>query len=294
MPTRRSLWCRGREFVWGSRTYVMGIINVTPDSFSGDGLGYDIAAAVHQARRFVAEGADFIDIGGESTRPGHQPIAIEDELRRVLPVVEAVVRAVPAPVSIDTYKAPIAKAAFEAGAHILNDVWGLRHDPAMAAVAAAAGVPVILMHNQHGTAYDDLIPDMKRTLRQSITLAERAGIPHERIILDPGIGFGKTWEHNLVVLRRLREFEELGCPLLVGTSRKSFIGRVLNLPVEDRLEGTAASCAIAIANGADIIRVHDVRELVRVARVTDAIVRGTNEEPTPAVPPTPAEERAPS
>ncbi|MBI4498393.1 MAG: dihydropteroate synthase [Chloroflexi bacterium] len=295
--SRGVLRCAGREFRWGSRTYVMGIVNLTPDSFSGDGLGYDIEGAVHQARRFVAEGADIVDIGGESNRPGTGPmsISVEEECRRVLPVVQALARTIPVPISIDTYKAEVARRALEAGAHIINDIWGLRYDPEMAPLAARTGAPVVLMHNQQGTEYRDLIPDIIAWLGESLAIARAAGVPHEHLIIDPGIGFGKTWEHTFVVLRRLREFQVLGCPVLVGTSRKSFIGRVLNLPVQDRLEGTAASVAVAIAHGADLVRVHDVREMVRVCRVSDAIIRGVVEEPAAPPPaPTPADEQAPS
>lgn len=265
--------CRDTVFEWGSRTYVMGVVNVTPDSFSLDGLGDDLEAAVQQARRFVAEGADILDVGGESTRPGHRPVPLDEELRRVLPVVEALAREFVVPISIDTYKAEVARRAVNAGASMINDVWGLRADPAMARVVADAGVPVVLMHNQDGTEYRSLMDDLIASLDESVDQALRAGVRWENIIVDPGIGFGKTWQHNLEVLGRLAELKSLGRPILLGTSRKSTIGRVLDLPVRDRLEGTAATVAIGIAQGADIVRVHDVREMVRVSRMADAMVR---------------------
>ena len=270
---------RDRAFRWGSRTYVMGVLNVTPDSFSGDGLGSDTDAAVEQALRFQADGADIIDIGGESTRPasiytGAGPITADEELRRVIPVIEALAGALHIPISIDTYKAEIAREALRAGAAMVNDVWGLRRDPDMARVVAEAGVPVVLMHNQAHTRYDDLVPDVIGELRRMIDAAISAGVRRENIIVDPGMGFGKTAEHNLEILRRLDEFRALDAPILVGMSRKSTIGYVLDLPVEERLEGTAATVALSVAFGADIVRVHDVREMARVARMSDAVVRG--------------------
>ena len=270
---------RDRAFRWGSRTYVMGVLNVTPDSFSGDGLGSDTHAAVEQALRFQADGADIIDIGGESTRPasiytGAGPITADEELRRVIPVIEALAGALHIPISIDTYKAEIAREALRAGAAMVNDVWGFRRDPDMAQVAAETDVPVVLMHNQAHTRYDDLVPDVIGELRRMIDAAISAGVRRENIIVDPGMGFGKTAEHNLEILRRLDEFRALDAPILVGMSRKSTIGYVLDLPVEERLEGTAATVALSVAFGADIVRVHDVREMARVARMSDAVVRG--------------------
>ncbi len=282
-----------RTFRWGERTYVMGILNVTPDSFSGDGLlaqGDPVEAALAQAQAFLEAGADILDIGGESTRPGAQPVPLEEEIRRVIPVVREVARQFPkAVISVDTYKAPVAEAALEAGAHLVNDVWGLRADPRMAAVVARYGVPVILMHNRStpnnaevrerlggryvGVAYENLLEDVKRELLESVALAHAAGIPDSHIILDPGIGFGKTVEQNLELVDRLGEIRALGYPVLLGSSRKSFIGYTLNLPPEERLEGTAAAVAVGIVRGADIVRVHDVLPMVRVARMTDAIVR---------------------
>ncbi|MFQ6059469.1 MAG: dihydropteroate synthase [Anaerolineae bacterium] len=277
-------------FNWGERTYVMGIINVTPDSFSGDGLAGDVEAAVAQAKRFVEEGADIVDVGGESTRPGAAPVPAEEELRRVIPVIEGIAGETEAVISIDTYKAQVAREALAAGAHMVNDVWGLRLDPDLAPLVAERGVPVVIMHNRstpkaaawvarlggryEGVEYRDLMADVIRELRQGIERALEAGIERERIIVDPGIGFGKTTEQNLVLLDRLAELKVLGCPILVGPSRKSFIGYTLDLPPDQRVEGTAATVALAIAHGADIVRVHDVREMVRVARMTDAVVRG--------------------
>ena len=271
--------CRGASFRWGVRTYVMGIVNVSPDSFSGDGIGDDVQAAVDCARRLEEEGADIIDVGGVSTRAfagrsQYTPISDEEELQRIMPVLERLVPQVSVPVSVDTYKSGVARRALEAGVSMLNDIWGLKHDPALAEVAASFNVPIILMHNQAGTHYQDLLSEMKASLERSVRQALDAGVPQEMIILDPGIGFGKTPEHNLEVLRRLRELKALGYPLLIGPSRKSFIGLVLDLPVDQRIEGTAATVALSIASGVDIVRVHDVQAMVRVARMTDAIVRG--------------------
>ena len=270
--------CGGRKFAWGSRTYVMGVVNVTPDSFSGDGLAGRIDDAVEQAVGFEAEGADIIDVGAESTRPGHAPVSVEEELSRLLPVLEGIVEGVSIPVSVDTYKPEVARRAVECGASMINDVWGTKVGEGMASVAAEAGVPLVLMHNQDGTEYEDVVTDVAASLRRAAETAEEAGVPRERIILDPGIGFGKTADHNLQILNRLDPLKELGYPLLVGTSRKSTIGFVLDLPVEERLEGTAATVTLAIAGGADIVRVHDVKEMVRVARMSDAIVRGWRPE----------------
>jgi dihydropteroate synthase len=262
------------RFEWGSRTYVMGVLNVTPDSFSGDGVWPDRAAALRLAERHVADGADLLDIGGESTRPGAAPVPVEEELRRVVPLMEALASRLSIPISVDTTKAAVARAAVAAGAQIVNDISGLRHDPQMARVIATSGAAAVLMENGRGLSYIDLLPDILTRLRQSVTLATRAGVPRERLIIDPGLGFGKRAAQSLEVIQRLGELRALGLPLLVGPSRKATIGRVLGLPVEERLEGTAAMVAVAIANGADIIRVHDVRAMARVARMTDAILRG--------------------
>jgi len=251
----------------------MGIINVSPDSFAGDGLGSGLPAVIEQALRFQAEGADMLDIGAQSTRPGHTQISVEEELARLLPALEAIALKVALPISVDAYRSQVASRAVEAGASLINDIWGLKADPKIAEVAAHHGVPLILMHNQEGTDYQDLLPDIFANLRQSMLLATGAGVEPRNIILDPGIGFGKTPDHNLEILRRLGEFRALGHPLLLGTSRKSTIGRVLDLPVDQRVEGTAATVALSIAGGAEIVRVHDVKEMVRVCRMTDAIVR---------------------
>jgi dihydropteroate synthase len=251
----------------------MGIVNVTPDSFSGDGVT-DLEAAVAQARQMEQDGADLIDIGGESTRPetwSGPGLSLEDELARVIPVVERVAGTVTVPISIDTYKAEVAKRAIAAGAALVNDVWGLHRDQKMAATVATAEVPVVVMHNKPGGGYRDLIDEIAASLRESIELARAAGIPDDRIIVDPGIGFGKTREENLEIIRRLPELRQLGFPLLIGPSRKSFIGKTLDLPAGERLEGTAAAVALSIAGGADIVRVHDVKAMVRVARMADAI-----------------------
>ncbi|MEX0801037.1 MAG: dihydropteroate synthase [Dehalococcoidia bacterium] len=264
----------GREFVWGARTYVMGIVNVTPDSFSGDGLALDIDAALAQAARMAEDGADIIDVGGESTRPGFDPISAEEEIARTAPVVERLVKELDVPVSIDTCKPEVARAALEAGAAMVNDVHGFRRDPDVASVAAEFAVPAVAMHNQRDRGFRDTIGDITAGLVESLRIARERGLPEERVIVDPGFNFGWTEEQALEMLRRLGELRVLGRPLLVGTSRKSTIGVVLGLPVEDRLEGTAATVALSIANGADIVRVHDVREMVRVARMTDAVVRG--------------------
>ncbi len=261
------------EFQWGSRTYVMGIVNVTPDSFSGDGVT-DLETAVAQAKKMEQDGADLIDIGGESTRPetwAGLGLSVEDELGRVIPVVTRVAAAVGVPVSIDTYKATVAERAIAAGAALVNDVWALRRDPGMAATVATAAVPVVLMHNKPGGGYHDLIGEIVASLGDSVELARAAGITDDRIIVDPGIGFGKTREENLEIIRRLSELRLLGFPLLIGPSRKSFIGKTLDLPAGERLEGTAAAVALSIAGGADIVRVHDVKAMVRVAKMADAI-----------------------
>ena len=277
---------------WGSRTYVMGILNITPDSFSGDGLlaaGDVQQVAIEQARRFVNAGVDILDIGGESTRPGAQVVGEAEELARVIPVVQAVAAECEVLISIDTYKASIAEAALQAGAHMVNDVWSLHADPDLAGVAARYHAPVILMHNRSswahaeikeklggryvGIPYEDLLPDVCRELLESVAIAHQAGIPDDQIILDAGIGFGKSVEQNLELLDRLGEIRALGYPVLLGPSRKSFIGYTLNLPPDQRVEGTAAAVAVGITRGADIVRVHDVPEMMRVVRMTDAIVR---------------------
>jgi len=269
--------CGETEFRWGERTYIMGVVNLSPDSFSGDGLGDDIEAAVAQARRMVAEGADIIDVGGESTRPGTEPTSAEDydaELLLVIPVIERLAAELTVPVSIDTYKARVARRALEAGASIINDIWGLKRDPELARVAAAAGVPLILMANQRDAPPKaGIMARVLADLETGIATAERAGVAPGDIIVDPGIGFGKTLEQNLELVNRLAELKRLGRPILLGTSRKSMIGLVLDLPPDRRLEGNLAVTAIGIANGADVVRVHDVRPTALVCRMSDAVIR---------------------
>jgi len=266
----------GTEFRWGERTYVMGICNLSPDSFSGDGLGNDIETVVAQAKRMVAEGADIIDVGGESTRPGTEPSSTDDfdsELRLVIPTIERLANEIPVPISIDTYKSGVARRALKAGAAMINDIWGLKRDPKLADLAAEAGVPVILMSNQRDAPCQDIMPEIISDLKRGIQIAMNAGVPEPNIIIDPGIGFGKSLEQNLEIIRRLAELKSLGKPILLGSSRKSMIGLVLDLPIDQRLEGTAATIAIGIANGVDMVRVHDVKAMVRVCRVSDAIIR---------------------
>lgn len=270
----RVLNCRGKELEIGRRTLVMGILNATPDSFSDGGRFTEPAAALEQAHRMVEDGADIIDLGGVSTRPGYSEISIEEELSRVLPVLERLVQEITVPISIDTWRAGVAQEALAAGAHIINDQWALRGDPELAGVVARYQAPIMLMHNGQDSNYRDMMVEIAGFLRQSIEIARQAGIPREHIIIDPGIGFAKTYEQNLEVLRRLKELTVLGCPILLGTSRKSVIGNTLHLPVNERVEGTGATVALGIACGADIVRVHDVKEMVRVARMADAIVRG--------------------
>jgi dihydropteroate synthase len=280
----------------------MGILNITPDSFSGDGLLAEVdeqqagwgeesivSTAMEQARRFVSAGVDFLDVGGESTRPGSAQISVEEEMGRVLPVIHALARELEVLISVDTYKSEVAQAALDVGAQMVNDVWGLRADPRLAETVARYEVPIILMHNRSswahaeikerlggryvGIPYENLLEDIKGELLESVTLARTAGIPEDKIILDPGIGFGKTVEQNLELLNRLDEICRLGYPVLVGPSRKSFIGYTLDLPPDQRLEGTAAAVAVSILRGADIVRVHDIEFMTRLVRMTDAIVR---------------------
>ncbi len=279
MATRPATRIGPRTFRWGERTYVMGILNVTPDSFSGDGLlaGRDpVAAAVAQAQAMAADGADLLDIGGESTRPGHASVSAAEEAHRVVPNIAAVRAALPGvPISVDTAKPEVAEAALDAGADLLNDVWGTHPDDRMDVVAAARRVPLVVMHNRREPVYADLLREVLDELRAAVERAQDAGVPRADVIVDPGIGFGKTADHNVALLRDLGRLRLLGQPILLGTSRKSTIGRILDLPVDERLEGTLATTALGIAAGVDIIRVHDVRANVRAARVSDAIVRGT-------------------
>ena len=272
----RTLPCRDLSLTLGERTLVMGILNVTPDSFSDGGKFFDLGAAVEHAHQMVEDGADIIDIGGESTRPctwDEEPLSAADEIQRIMPVLKRLLQEIKVPISVDTYKAQTARAALDAGAHIINDIWGFQRDREIAGVAAEYDVPVILMHNQDGTEYQDMMGEILAFLRRSIQIAEDAGVKPENIITDPGIGFGKDREQNLVALRCLRELRSLGKPVLLGTSRKSVVGKTLDLPPNQRLEGSIATIVWGIAQGAaDIVRVHDVKESVRAVRMTDAIV----------------------
>jgi dihydropteroate synthase len=271
-PVPAATHCLNTVFNWGERTYIMGVMNLSPDSFSGDGLA-NIEAARAQAKRFISEGADIIDIGGESTRPDFQPVTIDEELRRVIPIIEILAGEIDIPISIDTYKSAVASRAVEAGASIINDVWGLQKSPELVQIAADYKIPIIITSNQRDKPCRDIMPCIISDLDEKIRLAENGGVGANNIIIDPGIGFGKTLEQNLEIIRRLAELKPLGKPVLLGTSRKSLIGGILRLPVDRRLEGTAATVAIGIANGADIIRVHDVEQMVRVCRMSDAIIR---------------------
>jgi dihydropteroate synthase len=276
--------CGNTRFRWGERTYVMGIINMSPDSFSGDGI-VDVDSALKQARSFVDEGADILDIGGESTRPGSPPISADEEINRVIPAIERLSREVKVPISVDTSKLEVARRALDAGAAMLNDQWGLKQEPGLAKLAAGRGIPILLMSNQRdkGTydasagrdtaGYGDVMGEVMSSLRKSIEIACEAGVPLENTIIDPGIGFGKTWQQDIEIIRHLKELTELRRPILVGPSRKSFIKMVLHLPANQRVEGTIAAVIISIANGADIVRVHDVKEISRACRIADAIVR---------------------
>jgi dihydropteroate synthase len=272
------VWIGPTLFRWGVRTHVMGILNVTPDSFSGDGLlatADPVAAALAQARRMVADGADLLDIGGASSRPGHAPLEPVQEIGRVVPVIRAVAAALPDTViSIDTTSPAVAEAALDAGAHLLNDVWGVAEDPGMIRVAAERGVPIVLMHNRAEPRYRNLVADVIADLHGALERALAVGVPWERLIIDPGFGFGKTPDHNLALLANLSAIRVLGRPMMLGTSRKSSLGKVLDLPADQRVEATTATTALGIAAGVDIVRVHDVRENVRTARVADAILRG--------------------
>jgi dihydropteroate synthase len=266
---------------FSQKTHIMGILNVTPDSFSDGGQYFDKSTAVKRAIQMVEDGADIIDIGGESTRPGSQPLAIEEELRRTLPVIEALTKEINTPISIDTYKSEVAKRALDVGAAMVNDISGLRFDPEMPKVVSAYKIPVVIMHikgtpkdMQKNPVYEALIPEIMDYLRDSIRSAKESGIAEDMIIIDPGIGFGKTFEDNLEIIHNLHNFTLLEKPVLVGLSRKAFIGKILdNVPAGERLEGTAAATAISIINGANIIRVHDVKEMIKVAKVANAVKR---------------------
>lgn len=274
LRARRELNCGRYTLPLGERTLVMGILNVTPDSFSDGGRFVDLDHALAQARAMVEAGADIIDIGGESTRPGAEPVGEAEELDRVLPVIRRLSAELSVPLSIDTYKAAVAERALDAGAHIINDVWGAKRDPRMAGVAARRGVPIILMHNRTDTDYRDFYSDFVRDLRESVQIALQAGVREEQIILDPGIGFVKTVEQNLETMRRLDDLVALGYPVLLATSRKRMIGHVLDLPVDERVEGTAATVALGVTKGCHMVRVHDVKEMKRVTKMMDAMLKG--------------------
>jgi dihydropteroate synthase len=275
---------RNIDFDFSQKTYIMGILNVTPDSFSDGGHFFNKDRAVEQAFRMIEDGADIIDVGGESTRPGAAEVSVKEEIKRVVPIIKAITKQASVPVSIDTFKSSVAEAAVSAGASMINDISGLRFDPKMPDLAAKIKVPVVIMHiqgtpknMQRNPSYKALIPEIMDYLREGISITRRSGISDEKIIIDPGIGFGKTVAHNLEIINRLNEFAGLEKPILLGHSRKSFIGNILdNAPAADRLEGTAAAAAIGIFNGANIIRVHDIKEMARVARIADEIKRMHN------------------
>lgn len=269
----------GTIFDIGHRTYIMGILNVTPDSFSDGGQFQDADAALRHAEEMIRDGADILDVGGESTRPGHVQVSEEEEIRRVVPVIRRLKEQFDIPVSIDTYKSRVARAALDAGADLVNDIWGLKYDRELAGVIAEYGVPCCLMHNREKAEYKAFIPEVLEDLRESVGLAEAAGISAERIILDPGIGFGKTYEMNLEMLRHLQELKSLGYPILLGTSRKSVIGLTLDLPADQREEGTLVTTVLGIQSGCSFVRVHDVKANVRAARMTEAILWGSMPHP---------------
>lgn len=274
---KRTLSVKGRQLVFGEQTYIMGILNVTPDSFSDGGDFVDTDKAVLHGKKMLFEGAHIIDVGGESTRPGFTPVSVEEEIRRITPVIQRLHEETDALISVDTTKAQVAEAAIQAGAHIINDIWGLQNDPDMIAVAAKHQIPVIIMHNQDGTFYDgDMMDHILAFFQDSIEIARKGGLKEENIILDPGIGFGKTSEQNVALMSRLGEIRALGYPVLLGTSRKSMIGKILNVPAKERGAGTVATTVLGIIQGMDIVRVHDVLENAQAAKVTDAIVRNNH------------------
>ena len=263
------------ELIFGERTLIMGILNLTPDSFSDGGDFLSVDKAVEHAKEMLREGADIIDIGGESSRPGHTRISAEEELRRVLPVIKRLKEETNAIISLDTIRAEVAEEGVKNGVHIINDIWGFQEDKRLAAVAAKYGTPVVLMHNQHGTEYEgDMVEEINRFLKESVRIAKEAGVKDDKIILDPGIGFGKTSEQNMILMSRLGEIKSIGYPVLLGTSRKSMIGKILDLPPKERAEGTIATTVLGIVQGIDIVRVHDVLKNSRAAKVADAILRG--------------------
>lgn len=261
------------DFKLGKRTYIMGILNITPDSFSDGGKYNDVEAAIIRASEMVKEGADIIDVGGESTRPGHTFVNEEEEIERVIPIIEALKKEIEVPISIDTYKANVAELAIKSGAALINDVWGFKMQPEIARVAAKYNVPCCLMHNRQNNIYTNILEDMLEEIQESIEIANEAGVSNENIIIDPGIGFAKDYEQNLQVLNKLEEFKRLGFPILLGTSRKSFIGTTLDLPPNERVEGTVATTVIGILKGCDFVRVHDIKENKRACIMTDKIIR---------------------
>lgn len=273
LTQNNQLHLRCKTIDYSNRTLIMGILNTTPDSFSDGGKHNDLPKAMEQVKKLIAEGADIIDIGGESTRPGFAPVPIDVELKRVLPVIEAIRSFSDIPISIDTYKAATAKSAIEAGADIINDIWGAKADPDMPRVASLLDVPIILMHNRKNPNYTDLITDMKRDLLESVELVKQAGVKDKHIIVDPGIGFAKTYEDNLTIMNHLETFHDLGYPLLLGTSRKSFIGLALGLNVDERLEGTGATVCLGVSKGVQIVRIHDVGPITKMVRMMDAMVK---------------------
>ncbi len=267
-------WKDGKSLTLGEKTVIMGVLNYTPDSFSDGGQWNHVDAALQHMEQMVADGADIIDIGAESSRPGFTPISAAEEIARLDGILPKLVKACPVPISVDTYKAETAAYAMQTGAHIMNDIWGLQYAPEpgkMAAVAAQYGVPVVVMHNQDGTEYTNIIEDMKKFFITSAVIAAKAGMKQEQIITDPGIGFGKTWEQNLYVMKHLADLTALPYPMLLGTSRKGFIGRILDLPVTERMEGTGATCVAGVLAGCAIVRVHDVKPIARMCKMADAL-----------------------
>lgn len=272
MSYGRVLKCGSYELPYDQETQIMGILNITPDSFSDGGRYNELDAAISHAKEMIHQGAHIIDVGGESTRPGAKPVTLEEELSRVVPIVRALSKEIDVPISIDTYKAEVARQAIEAGATIINDVWGAKKEPEIAKVAARYNVPIILMHNRIERNYQNLIEDMLSDLKESISIALEAGVKEENIVLDPGIGFAKTFEDNLVVMRHLDQISSLGYPVLLGTSRKSFIGHVLDLPPAERVEGTGATVCLGIEKGCQFVRVHDVKPISRMVKMMDAML----------------------
>lgn len=274
MEVRHYHWKDGKSLTVGKRTLVMGVLNYTPDSFSDGGKWNNVDVALKHMEEMVADGADIIDIGAESSRPGFTPISAAEEIARLETILPRLVAACPVPISVDTYKAETAEYAMSTGAHIMNDIWGLQYAPEpgkMAAVAAKYGVPVVVMHNQEGTEYDDIIEDMKRFFIRSAIIADQAGMSQDQIITDPGIGFGKDFDQNVYAMKHLQELTALPYPMLLGTSRKGFIGKILDLPVTERMEGTGTTCVAGVLAGCTIVRVHDVKPIVRMCKMADAL-----------------------